>query len=100
MQAADYDEATLHAFMAQKEGKGSAGQQKAVLEHILWKLCKINQLSFSDGDERKTAFNEGARWVGLQIAGMLDPGAVNFTTEAKAKKRTTTRRTKPEAKND
>ena len=98
---AEYDEATLHAFRALKDGKANGGQQKAALEHILWRLCRINHLSFSDGNERKTAFNEGGRWVGLQIAGMFDPEAVNFTKEAKAKqKRTTQRRTKPEAKHD
>lgn len=100
MTPAEYDEATLHAFRALKDGKANEGQQKAALQHILWDLCKINHLSFSDGDDRKTAFNEGARWVGLQIAGMFDPSAANFTKEAKAKAPRQTRRSKPEAKND
>lgn len=102
MKPAEFDEATLHAFRALREGKANAGQQKAALGFILWDLCRINHLSFDDGSERKTAFAEGSRWVGLQIAGMADSKAPLVTKEAKEKAKTPrpTRRTKQEAKND
>lgn len=85
-QPAEYDEVTLAAFRALKEGKANEGQQQMALEHILFNLCRIRHPSFA-ATERETNFNEGARFVGLQIAGMFDPKAPTLTTEAKAKKR-------------
>jgi len=100
MTPAEYSDATLAAFLAFKEGKANEGQQIAVLEHILLNICRIRHLSFAGHDAQTTAFNEGSRFVGLQIAGMFDPKAKDFTIEAKASKRPTTRKTKTEAKND
>lgn len=84
---AAYDEATLNAFRALKDGKANDGQQKAAIEFVLFNLCRIRDVSFDTDNQRLSDFNEGRRFVGLQIAGMFDPKATEHTIEAKSKKR-------------
>lgn len=67
----DPDGADTMAIKALAAGKANDGQQKRALDWILYSVCGLSDLSFrpggSDG-ERATAFAEGKRFVGLQIA--------------------------------
>lgn len=99
MKPAEFDEFTRSAFMALSEGVASEGQQKHALEFLLFNLCGIRNVSFDAASERLSAFKEGSRFVGLQVAGMISPEGAQHTKEAKARSRQVTR-TKREAKND
>ena len=70
-----YDEGVLYAFRALFDGKANEGQQKRAMEWLLLNACHIGTLSFED-TERDTAFREGERWIGLQIAKMREPEAL------------------------
>lgn len=84
MKPTPYDESIVYAFRALFDGVANEGQQKRALEWLLFNACHIGQPSFSDTD-RQTAFLEGERHVGLQVAKMRDPGALD---RLKTKKRT------------
>ncbi len=58
------------AIKALNAGNANEGQQKLALMWILNDVCGIRDLSFRPGvdGERDTAFAEGKRFVGLQIA--------------------------------
>ncbi|MEN3145695.1 hypothetical protein ABCW43_00110 [Neorhizobium sp. IRAMC:178] len=87
---AAYDKEVLYAFRALFDGKANDGQQKRAMEWLLLNLCHIGMASFSETD-RETAFLEGERSVGLQIARLREPEALALITPRKAK---------AEAKND
>lgn len=85
-----YDREVLYAFRALFDGKANDGQQKRAMEWLMMNLCHIGMSSFSETD-RETAFLEGQRSVGLQIARLREPEALALITPRKAK---------AEAKND
>lgn len=72
-----YDKEVLYAFRALFEGKANDGQQKRALEWLLFNACHVGVLSFA-ATERESAFNEGERHIGLQIARMREPEALKL----------------------
>lgn len=60
-------------------GRGDAGadQQRKALDWILKKVCQIGGVSF-DPDPHIAAFNEGKRFVGLQILYVLNEPMTAF----------------------
>ncbi|MBO0125215.1 hypothetical protein [Agrobacterium sp. OT33] len=72
---AAYDKEVIYAFRALFDGKASDGQQKRAMEWLLFNACHIGQLSFMS-NERDSAFSEGERHIGLQIARMREPEAL------------------------
>lgn len=89
---AAYDKEVLYSFRALFDGKANDGQQKRAMEWLLLNLCHIGVSSYAETD-RDTAFMEGQRSVGLQIAKLREPEALKLITP-------TTTRGKTEAKND
>lgn len=67
------------ALVALYSGVANEGQQKQALQWMLWEACDFYGLSFridGAGGDRSTAFNEGRRFVALQIMailGLLNP---------------------------
>lgn len=74
-----YDKDVLYAVRALFEGKASEGQQKHFMEWLILNACHIGISSFA-ASERDMIFNEGERWVGLQIARMREPAALALIT--------------------
>lgn len=74
---AAYDKEVLYAFRALFDGKANDGQQKRAMEWLLFNACHIGVLSFASSD-RESAFNEGERHIGLQIARMREPEALKL----------------------
>ena len=69
-----YEDGDIAALKALASGTANEGQQKRALEWILLDACAIRDVSFrpgADGD-RTTAFAEGRRFVGLQIAKLMN----------------------------
>lgn len=75
MKPAAYDKEVLYAFRALFEGLANEGQQKRAMEWLLLNACHIGTPSFEETD-RDTAFREGERHIGLQIAKLRDPEAL------------------------
>lgn len=65
------DEADVMAIKALDAGNANERQQKIALNAIANKLCRVGKISFSEESDRITAFNEGVRYVGLQIYSAL-----------------------------
>jgi hypothetical protein len=74
---AAYDKEVLYAFRALFDGNASDGQQKRAMEWLLFNACHIGVLSYVS-NERDSAFNEGERHIGLQIARMREPEALKL----------------------
>jgi len=87
---AAYDKEVLYAFRALFDGKANDGQQKRAMEWLLLNACHIGASSFAATD-RETAFLEGQRSIGVQIARLREPEALALITPKRAK---------AEAKND
>lgn len=75
MNPAVYDRSVLMAVRALFDGAATEGQQKRAMEWIVMNACHIGQPSFAESD-RLTSFNEGSRWIGLQIAKLREPEAL------------------------
>lgn len=84
MKPAAYDKQIVFAFRALFEGTANDAQQKRAMEWLLLNACHIGILSFS-GTERDTAFLEGERHVGLQIARFRDEEALRVIDRARPK---------------
>ncbi|RWL14879.1 MAG: hypothetical protein EOR57_31530 [Mesorhizobium sp.] len=99
---APYDKSILMAIRACFAGNANEGQQKAAMEWIVLEASRTRHLSFAGEATHATAFADGRRFVGMQVAGMLDAKALDHTTEAKALKRAPRqiRGKRQEAKND
>ena len=59
------------AIQAVAEGKADEEQQKRAIKAIVEGLCQTYELSYSPDSERDSAFAEGKRFVGLQLAKLL-----------------------------
>lgn len=70
-----YDESVVYAFRALFDGKANEGQQKRAMEWLVLNACHIGQVSFSS-DQAATAFMEGQRSIGVQVARMREPEAL------------------------
>lgn len=81
---AAYDREVLYAFRALFDGKANDGQQKRAMEWLLLNACHIGTSSFSATD-RDTAFLEGQRSIGLQVARLREPEALALITPKRAK---------------
>lgn len=92
---AAYDKEVLYAFRALFDGKANEGQQKRALQWLLFNACHIGVLSFA-ATERESAFNEGERHIGLQLARMREPEALKLI-EGKSRAEKTKAATKSEA---
>ncbi len=82
---APYGEAIVYAARAMKDGIANEGQQKAFLEWLLFGACQISALEYTPDGERASAVMSGRRLVGIQIARLFEPEALNGTTEAIAR---------------
>jgi hypothetical protein len=67
------DEYDVMAVKAMAAGNASESQQKRVLDWIMFNACGLRDLSFRPGvdGDRATAFAEGKRHVGLQLAKLV-----------------------------
>ncbi|NLS19897.1 hypothetical protein HGP16_25495 [Rhizobium sp. P40RR-XXII] len=92
---AAYDKEVLYAFRALFDGKANDGQQKRAMEWLLLNACHIGQLSYS-ANERDSAFSEGERHIGLQVARMREPEALKLI-EGRSRAEKMAAATKPEA---
>ena len=64
----------IGAIKAMAKGTARPDQQKTALDYIINRLCCTYDLSFrldNQGGERGTAFAEGRRLVGLQLAAII-----------------------------
>lgn len=82
---AAYDEEILMSVRALLDGKANEGQQKTAMNWIIFNVCHIGLLSFSETD-RETAFLDGQRSVGLQIVKLREPEALKRLKDIKAKR--------------
>lgn len=73
---AAYDKGILHAVRALFEGTANEGQQKRFIEWLFVEVCHANMSSVRT-DPILMAFLEGQRSVGLQIANLRKPEALN-----------------------
>lgn len=60
------DKADIMAIKHLNAGNANEMQQKRALNAIFNKICRTGKSSFSN-DSCQTAFNEGVRYVGIQI---------------------------------
>ena len=74
---AAYDRQVLYAFRALFDGKANEGQQKRAMKWLLFNACHIGDSSMHEID-RVTAFREGQRSVGVQIARLREPEALEL----------------------
>lgn len=81
---AAYDKEVLYAFRALFDGKANEGQQKRAMQWLMFNACHIGLSSFAD-TERETAFLEGQRSIGVQIAKLREPEALALI-EARTRK--------------
>ncbi|MDX0180854.1 hypothetical protein GOC16_08310 [Sinorhizobium meliloti] len=79
LKPAAYDKDVLYAFRALFDGKATEGQQKRAIEWLVLNACHIGLPSFASTD-RETAFLEGQRSIGLQIAKLREPEALALIT--------------------
>ena len=62
-------------------GEATPAQQKAALDFILFGICRMRDLSYRPDSDRNTAFAEGKRFVGLEIARVLNMAIGDFDKE-------------------
>jgi hypothetical protein len=72
------DIAGASAIQAVAEGRADEEQQKRALKAIVEGVCQTYELSYSPDSERDSAFAEGKRFVGLQIAKLLRLNLTNL----------------------
>lgn len=70
---APYDRSVLVAIRALFDGTANEGQQIRAMEWIVLNLCHVGQISFSTDSDRLSAFRDGERHIGLQLARIREP---------------------------
>jgi len=83
---AAYDKPVLYAVRAWFEGEASKEQQLRAKDWLMFNLCHIGMPSYAETD-RDTAFLEGQRSVGLQLARLREPEALALIEKAARPKR-------------
>lgn len=73
MKPAPYDREILMAIRALWAGNANEGQQRMAINWIVMNACHIGALGFDEGNERLSAFREGERHIGLQLARIREP---------------------------
>lgn len=84
---AAYGKEELYAIRALFEGKANEGQQQLAMAWLIFNLCHIGQSSMHESD-RVTAFLEGQRSVGVQLARMREPEALRLIENKRGKRQT------------
>jgi len=64
--------AEIMALKALAAGNANVHQQKRALSFILHTACRLNSVSFDPTSERISAFNDGRRWVGMQVQHLIN----------------------------
>ena len=79
------DEADIMALKAISTGNANERQQIIGMKAIFHKLCRTGSASYSEDSSRQTDFNEGVRYVGVQIhsAVLCDINALKKKTQPK-----------------
>lgn len=70
-----YDKHDVRAFQALAAGVASKEQQQVVVRWLLYRGCRVYDVSFRPGGregERATDFAEGRRFVGQQIVKLIN----------------------------
>lgn len=80
-----YDEAVLYATRALFEGVANDGQQKRFMEWLLFNLCEIGQDDMHIND-RLHAYRTGRRSVGIQVAKLRTPEALELIKPKRGKR--------------
>lgn len=61
------NEADIMALKALAAGNANERQQKIVANALVNKLCRTGRLGYCEESSRNTDFNQGVRYVGIQI---------------------------------
>jgi single-stranded DNA-specific DHH superfamily exonuclease len=78
------EENSINALKALDKGVASAGQQQMAIRYLL-KLTGIRNPPSVTENERQDAFNEGMRFVGWQIARLIE--TTGLTTDPSTNKK-------------
>ena len=73
-----WDVVHIAAFQAMEKGEATPHQQQVALDWLLHAASGIQNLSYWPESDRATAFAEGRRFVGLQVAKLLQLNAGAF----------------------
>lgn len=76
------DELDIATIKALYHGRADSDQQRHAFDVIIKKICRAGALSFEE-DARKTAFNEGQRYVGLQLIDVVQVDLPNKPPQQK-----------------
>lgn len=100
MPVAPYDRSVLVAIRALFDGTANEGQQKRAMEWIILNLCHVGQISFSADNDRLSAFRDGERHIGIQLARIREPEGLKQLEawEAETKRKRATASKQQEAK--
>lgn len=66
------------AYRAVARGSASAGQQRAMLRHLMAEVCGILVADSATLADRPAAFTAGKRWVGLSVASLAGLSVLTF----------------------
>lgn len=79
------DQADIMAIKALIAGNANETQQKRAINAIAIKLCRIGHIAYCEQSSRNTDFNEGVRYVGIQLnsAVMCDIQALKNNSKPK-----------------
>lgn len=61
------DQADIMALKALSAGNANERQQQIGMRAIFHKICRTGKSSYCSESDRQSAFNEGVRYVGIQI---------------------------------
>lgn len=61
------EEADIMALKALAAGNANDRQQKIALNAVFNKICRTGRLGYCEESSRNTDFNQGVRYVGIQI---------------------------------
>lgn len=75
------DVAGARSIQAVAEGVADEVQQRLAIKTIVEQLCATYDLSYSPDSERDSAFAEGKRFVGLQVAKLTKLNYTNVKRE-------------------
>lgn len=67
----EYDRIIAMAVKAMERGDATPEQAQIGLRWILYRACRVNDMSFHPDNDRWTSFAEGMRHVGNQIRKMI-----------------------------
>lgn len=77
------DEHEVYAIKALNKGEATPEQQIKSIDVILKKFCRINQLSYVEGDQSARDFNEGRKKVGFDLLTIITEPTQKLITKEK-----------------